>query len=279
MIDISRNLENEQAEKRKRKFLRNKSVQVALKKLPKEIQEKIKKLIEEVIPKLNELSQRDAVTIMDLLIKSMESNEMISILKKLEEADIRDIQKLAKILETWGIYEISSTTEHIRNRLEVINNFEEVINNIKALEYKDIHKLLEKNLWILNDNYTLYSSNKTLKTVLNRKINKKFKGYEKNRPDIIVKTIFDNVLIIELKRPSHKVVSEDFTQVSKYKTIIESNQPNAKSIDCYLIGNEFDEAVRSPDYEKIRIYLKSYSEILQEAKERYKEILNILKGD
>ena len=67
--------------------------------------------------------------------------------------------------------------------------------------------------------------------------------------------------------------------MSKYKTIITSNKPNAKLIECYLIGNEFDEAVRNPEYEKISIYLKSYSEIVQEAKERYKEILEILKGE
>lgn len=279
LIEICRNLEKGQAEERKKKFLQNRNVQTALKKLPKEIREKIKKIIEEVIPKLNELSQTDAVTIMDLLIKSMESNEMVGILKRLEEADIGDIQKLAKILETWGIYEISSVTELIRNRLSVIDKFEEVIGNIDALEYRDIHKLLEKNLWVVNDNYTLYVSNKALKTILEGKIGRKFKGHEKDRPDIIVKTLFDKVLIIELKRPSHKIISEDFAQVSEYQTIIKANQPNAKVIECYLIGNEFDESVRNPDYEKIRIYLKSYSEVLQEARERYKEIINILKEE
>ncbi len=279
LIEISRNIEKEQADERKMRFLQNRTVQASLKKLPKDIQDKIKKLIEEVIPKLNELSQNDAITIMDLLIKSMESNEMISVLKKLEEADIKDIQKLAKILETWGIYEISSTTEHIQKKLSVIDKFEEVIAKITALEYEDIHKLLEKNLWLLNDNYTLYSSNKSLKNILEKKILIKHKKHEKDRPDIIVKTLLDKIIIIELKRPSHKIVSEDFTQISKYKTIITSSYPNAKLIECYLIGNEFDETVRSPDYEKIEIYLKSYSEVLQEAKERYKEILNFLKSE
>ena len=279
LIEISRDLEKEQADERKRKFLQNKTVQSALKKLPKEIQEKIKKLIEEVIPKLNELSQTDAVTIMDLLIKAMESNELVGILRKLEEADITDIQRLAHILETWGIYEITSTAEHIRYRLSVIDKFEEVIGNINSLEYKDIHKLMENNLWLLDDNYTLYASNKSLKSFLKNKVAKEFKEHEKDRPDIIVKTLLDKVLIIELKRPSHRIVSTDFAQVSKYKTIITSNKPNAKLIECYLIGSEFDEAVRNPEYEKIGIYLKSYSEIIQEAKERYKEILEILKGE
>lgn len=279
LIEISRNLENEQSGERKKRFLQNINVQSTLKKLPKEIQEKIRKLIEEVIPKLNELSQKDAITIMDLLIKSMESSEMVSVLKKLGEADINDIQNLARILETWGIYEITSTVEHIRYRLSVIDKFEEVIGNIKSLEYKDIHKLLEKNLWLLNDNYPSYASNKSLKTFLKNKLNKKFKEHEKDRPDIIIKTLLGNVLIIELKRPSHQIASTDFAQVSKYKTIITSNKPNAKLIECYLIGNEFDEAVRNPEYEKIGIYLKSYSEIIQEAKERYKEILNNIQGE
>jgi len=276
LIEISKNLEKEQAEERRKKFLGNRNIQASLKKLPKEIQEKIKKLIEETIPKLNELSQRNATIIMDLLIRAIESNEMLSILKKLEEADIKDIQKLAKLLQRWGIYEINSTTEHIQYRLGVIDKFEQVIGNIKSLEYKDIHKLLEKNLWLLNDNYSLYASNKSLKTILDNKVSKKFKKHIKDRPDIIVKTLIDKFLIIELKRPSHKIGSQDFAQVSQYKTIIASNQPNAKFIECYLIGSEFDEAVRNPDYEKIGIYLKSYSEILQEAKERYKEILNVL---
>lgn len=279
LIEISRNLEKEQADERKRKLLQNKNVQSALKKFPKEVQEKIKKLIEEVISKLNELSQKDAVTIIDLLIRSMESNEIVGILRKLEEADPKDIQKLANILETWGIYEITSTAEHLRYRLSIINKFEEVIGNISSLEYKDIHKLLEKNLWLLNDNYTLYASNSSLKTILKNKLDKKFEEHAKDRPDIILKTLIDKVLIIELKRPSHRIVSTDFAQVSKYKTIITSIKPSAKLIECYLIGSEFDEAVRNPEYEKISIYLKSYSEIVQEAKERYKEILEILKGE
>jgi len=278
LIEISRDLENEQAEERKKKFLQNKSIQANLKKLPTEMQEKIKKLIEEVIPKLNELSQKDAITIIDFLIKSMESSEIVSILKKLEEADTGDIQKLANILGTWGIYEITSTAEHIRYRLSVIDKFEKVIENIKSLEYRDIHKLLENNLWLLNDNYTLYASNNTLKNTLSNKITKKIKGHEKDRPDLIVKTSSEKVIIIELKRPSHKIVSKDFAQVSEYKNIIKTSQPNAKLIECYLIGNEFDEAVRSPDYEKIDMYLRSYSEIVQEAKERYKDILSIIHG-
>jgi hypothetical protein len=279
LIEISRNLEKDQADERKRKFLQNKSIQSALKKLPKEIQEKIKKLIEEVIPKLNELSQKDAALIIDLFIKAIESNELISVLKKLEEADKKDIQNLANILEIWGMYEITSMLEHIRYRLSVINKFEDVIVNINSLEYKDIHKLLEKNLWLLNDSYTLYASNNTLKTYLENKLNKKFKEHEKDRPDIILKTLLDKVLIVELKRASHKINSGDFAQVSRYKTIITGNKPSAKLIECYLLGNEFDEAVRNPDYEKIGIYLKSYSEIVQEAKERYKEILEILKRE
>ena len=276
LIEISRNLEDEQAEERKRKLLENRSVQSTIRRLPKEIQNKFRKLIEELIPKLNELPQEKAIAIIDLLIKSMESNEMVQILRSLEEADEKDISKLANILETWGIYEISSTTEHIRQRLTIIDKFEKVIGNIKALEYKDIHKLIEPNLWLLNDNYNLYSSNKTLKTVLENKIIKRFIEHKKDRPDIIVKTLLSKVIVIELKRPSHKVVSKDFAQVSEYLTIIKRNQPGADLIECYLIGNEFDDSVRNPDIEKMKIYLKSYSEILQEVKSRYKEILNII---
>lgn len=47
-------------------------------------------------------------------------------------------------------------------------------------------------------------------------------------------------------------------------------------MDACMHANEFDEAVRDPEQEKIGIYLLSYFEVLQQAREKYKELLDKL---
>jgi hypothetical protein len=181
-------------------------------------------------------------------------------------------------LQNWGLYEINVVIEHFKSRLTVISKFEQLIEKIETLEYPDIHKLFEKDLWLLNDEYRLFASNKQLKTILEKEIQTSAKKHAKERPDLIIKSFGDKLVIIELKRPSHKIGAEDYTQIKKYKTIIKKHSPNITQIECYLIGNSFDETIRDPEDAKIGVYLKSFSEILQLAKEKYKELLSKLSG-
>lgn len=280
LIEICRRLEKEQAEGRKRKILESPEFKKMLLRIPKEIrsdvENKVKKMIEELVPKLNELPPTKAEAVIQVISKLVESGEMITLLEKIEEASKEDVKRLSKTLQDWGIYEVNIVVEHFKSRLAVISKFEKLIENINTLEYPDIHKLFEKNLWLLNDEYRLYASNKQLRKLLNKEIQNKYKKHSKDRPDLIVKSFGKKVIIIELKRPAHKVCAEDYTQIKKYKTIIKKHSPNISQIECYLIGNSFDEAIRDPEDEKIGIYLWSYSEILQKAKEKYLELLSKL---
>lgn len=277
LIEIAKRLEKEQEEARKVKLFKHKSVQALLRGLPKEIRKRVIDLVESIIPKLNNLSDDDTEIVLQIVIKAAESGAIIEILKKIKEAAPVDIKRLADLLNEWGIYEISAISELIKHRLEILEEFEILVNGMDTLEFPTIHKLIENNLWLLNDNYRLYSSNKSLKIILEEEINKKFKNHEKDRPDLVCKTLLNRVVIIELKRPGDLVTSEHFAQQAKYKNIIQQNAPSYKIIESYLIGRKYDEAVRNPEFEKIGMYLKSYSEVVQEAKERYREVLDILK--
>lgn|GEM_PF-5792785 len=84
--------------------------------------------------------------------------------------------------------------------------------------------------------------------------------------------MINNLAIIELKRPSHEIEAADNAQLVQYKTIVREHQTNYIVINSYLVGRKFGEAVRDRDLEKAGIFLKSYSEIVKEARERYKEI-------
>ena len=280
LIEICRRLEAKQADERKKKILQSDEFQKMLVKLPTEVRgdvrDKVKGMIENIAPYLNECSPRRAETIVKALLKIIESGEMITILEKLEQAGERDIKQLAEHLTSWGLYEINTVIEHVKTRLTIISKFEKLLEQLETLEYPTIHKLFENNLWLLDDDYRIYSSNKQLKTVLENKIKPKFSKHEKERPDLIVKSSREDVIIIELKRPKHIIDRNDFAQISGYTSIVKNHLPNTKTIKSYLIGNEYDETVRNPDYSKIGIFMLSYLDVLQQAKERYKELLGKL---
>lgn len=279
LMEIAKRLERDQEKARKEKLLKHSSVQTLLKGLPKEIRKRVIDLIEGIIPKLNDLSDADAETVLQIVVKAAESGAIIEILKKIKEAAPSDIMRLAELLNEWGIYEISAISELIKRRLDILEEFEILVNSLETLEFPTIHRLIENNLWLLNDNYRLYSSNKSLKKILEDEIEKKFKKHKKERPDLICKTLLDKTVIIELKRPAELVTPDHFTQLTIYNNVVKHYSPGYRIIECYLVGSKYDEAVRNPEYENIGIYLKSYSEVVQEAKERYREVLEILKSE
>lgn len=282
LIDISREIENKQAKERIKKINQNPNVQRILKNLPKPLREKFEEAIKAIIPKLNNLSDDNANTIIEFITRLAETESMLQILEKLNEANVEDIEKLSKLLEEWGVYEITALSTLIKNRLEVIKKLSEMINTPATKEYPDIHKILDKNLWLLDDNYKLYSSNQQLKTILEKELLSKYKNHDAKRPDIICKNLLGRYVVIEIKRPSYRIQYEDYPQVMLYNNILKNNFPNAEKLDCYLIGKQYDPSMsKEPTIQgKVTIYLKSYSEIVEEAKKRYEEILQIFeKGD
>ncbi|MDH7604059.1 MAG: ATP-binding protein [Melioribacter sp.] len=284
LIKISRELEKKQADERIKRINQNPNIQRILKNLPKPLREKFEDAIKTIIPRLNNLSDDNANTIIEFIARLAETESMLQILESLNKASARDIENLSKLLEEWGIYEITALSNLIKNRLEVIKKINEMINSSSTKEFPNIHKILEKNLWILDDNYKLYSSNQQLKTILQKELldKNKHKLLDKNkriraRPDLICKNLLDRYLVIELKRPSYNITIKDYPQVMLYNNILKNNFPNSEKLDCYLIGKKYDSSMsKEPTIQgKVTIYLKSYNEIIEEAKRRYEEILKI----
>ena len=277
--EIVKEIEEQTAKQRKKRILKDKRFTAALKRLPPHMQEYVLNLINTIIPKLKRLPAEDADFVLTLILKASESSEFLEILKKMDEAGAEDIGRLAALLQDWGVYEITAITELIKRRLSVIDQFETFAKDIETLEYEQIHKTLESNLWLLDDNYKLYGSNRTLKKILDQEIQKRFKRHERDRPDLICKELMDKLVIIELKRPSHEIVADDMAQLTQYKTIVREHSPGYRVIESYLIGRRFDEAIRDRDLEKAGYFLRSYSKIVSEARNRYREIIKILEQE
>ena len=275
--EISRELEKNQTQERINKIEQNPNIQRILKDLPEELRKKFEVAIKIIVPRLNNLSDENAIVIIEFISRLAETESMLQIIEKINDADSKDLEKLSKLLDEWGIYELTEVATLIKNRLKVIRKINEMINDPITKEFPDMHRVLENNLWILNDSYKLFSSNRQLKTILDKEVLSKYQEHSEKRPDVICNSLLNNYLVIELKRPSYKITVDDYPQVMLYNNILKSNFPNAEKLDCYLIGKEYDSTMsKEPTMQgKVTIYLRSYNEIIEEAKKRYEEVLKI----
>ena len=280
--NISRELEGKQEKERIAAAEKNPTIQRALKHLPPELRARFEESIHSLIPKLNNLGDADASNILEFIARLAETESMRKILERIREADQADLEQLAKLLDDWGIFEITSLSSLIKSRLEVIGTLETLINNVGTKEFPDLHKILEKNLWILDDNFRYYSSNQQMRTILDEHVMKQYAGKEGLRPDFICKTLLEKHVVVEIKRPAHVMAYQDASQLLGYAHMIKQQFPQTEELQCYLIGKQFDPALSTREpmtHGRVVVICRSFGEVVEGAKRRYEEILKIFQEE
>jgi len=194
------------------------------------------------------------------------------------QADNDDIEKLTTLIKDWGLRQINSITEIITDQINIIKKLEEMMDSDKTLEI-EVHKLIEGNLWLIREGLELWASDKPLKKLLEKDFDKRYKENESERPDLVCcsRNEGSEAVILEFKRPKVRVIMDHVTQALRYEAIIKSHRPNI-SFDTYVIGREYAPDVLATK-EKLaagKLYLWSFSEILQRSRARFEKILETL---
>jgi hypothetical protein len=243
--------------------------------LPSFSQKAAEKTIKDAIRTIK-YNEKDVMkTIVELSIKSYEQNEVYEILKKLNNARNEDITKLAAALQQWGIKEVADILTLLQQRFKVLDAFEEMINDKKTLELKGTHAVLQDNLWIVDERYEWYISNKSLKTISDNILNSSYSGKNTSkRPDLFIK-MQENVLmrneflILELKKPGQKITFENKAQGERYANIINKSFTKEAFFNVYIVGSEYEEGIQRESIAgTIRTIAMSYQELVQEARAR-----------
>jgi len=243
--------------------------------LPSFSQKAAEKTIKDAIRTIK-YNEKDVMkTIVELSIKSYEQNEVYEILKKLNNARNEDITKLAAALQQWGIKEVADILTLLQQRFKVLDAFEEMINDKKTLELKGTHAVLQDNLWIVDERYEWYISNKSLKTISDNILNSSYSGENTSkRPDLFIK-MQENVLmrneflILELKKPRQKITFENKAQGERYANIINKSFTKEAFFNVYIVGSEYEEGIQRESIAgTIRTIAMSYHELVQEARAR-----------
>ena len=259
------------------KILKSENIESRLNSLPSGVRGKAKELISTLVSKMKEREEQEIIDFAECILQYFESNVLKELLDSILQADSSDVEKLADLISEWGVRDVADVANLIRQHIQIIQKLKELVNNKNTPE-KHLHKLFEKNLWLLDDKYKLWESNKSLKTILGEHLDKKFEKQKHLRPDLVCLISQDEAVVIEFKNPSVIITTRDFAQTMEYKGLIQKQMPNINKTTTFIIGKKYHESIRAnkSDQEKAGNFLMSYLEVLSNAESKYRDILKIL---
>lgn len=216
------------------------------------------------------------------------STVAIEALKSLANEPIHDVKKLTEILENYNLSTVNSLVTLVTSRLSFIDTFEQLILSDEAYERRgndSVHQQLRRNIWLLNRNYTVLHDDVTLKRIIWNEYQKEATGNNLNkRPDflcMIRESDPDEILVlIEIKRPSVKLKFGMIDQINEYRSILKKHSGQKhKKFRAYLIGRELDDSLQDNPFKESGIIVKTYTDIIGEARRFYKEYRDIIDKD
>ena len=245
-----------------------------------------------------------------LLKETFENNpeSLLPILSEFSKLTTARIEELREILEHTTLTRLISVGKEIGDRIEFINGLNALIfdraTKRRLLERRQLHRILAHETWIFGEGWSLTGDDDCLNVVLKNHLKLLGRDVESTGdktiyredgsvaiPDLVLGRQLETSeneythLVVELKRPKHKLNDDDVTQLRSYASAITKDerfdQPNS-TWEFWLVGNEVkdtvDEARRQQhlpfgvvqNSEKYRLIVRTWAEILGDARHRLK---------
>lgn len=216
--------------------------------------------------------------IVSVILDALERTDYRTVLEYIHEAEHSDISKLAEVLAEFGLAEIAIVGDQAKSRLEFLDQFE-LLCQKKETDEKLIHSSLENNLWIFGIQYSVFSSNKTLKRQVEDCLGQKYTGKRASkRPDLMLSVNYANeYLLIEFKRPSHSLKHEDYQQATGYRNdFIPFTNANIKVL---LIGGKRGSDLPPSHNQEPNTNIMIFDEIISNSRNQLNWLLTSLGGE
>lgn len=256
------------------------------------------------------------------LLKVAVANEPSSvpeILDQLMPLPKREQDDLARLLVRTSMSKLIAANTTLTNRLDFLAVLREMVfdtsTSKRVKERKELHRILEKELWVFGDEYALLASDKGLDEVLARHLEvlrppgskrKRAKSTAVRRADG-TRGIVDLMLsqqrrgvdqrehlVVELKRPSVTITQVEAAQIKSYADAV-ATDPQFTAInvhwDFWIISSDLDSTVsrdatqlnlpngQIAAWGNIRIWAKTWSQVIDECETRLRHFRDALEYD
>lgn len=209
--------------------------------------------IEKLVKRFLGESDERITTVVNVMLDALEKDEYWQVLKHIDDCKDADVETFASALEEFGLLDMVMMANQAQHRLQLLDNLDILIRNPDSLE-QSVHKVIEKNIWILGYEYSLVTSNKTLKKTVEDHSNAEFRGKRAaKRPDMFLgQNLRGGYLLIEFKRPSKTITRDDQNQAAKYRDDLEAK---FGQIRILMLGKGRDvAALQQNDPPRLEVY-------------------------
>ncbi|WP_418344862.1 hypothetical protein [Rhodococcus pyridinivorans] len=233
---------------------------------------------------------------------------LLPILKKFTKLSSARITELSELLERTTLTHLISMGREVTDRIDFIHGLNALLfdkmTKKKTLERKQLHRILANETWVFGEEWSLTGDDERLHEVLRKYLEKLGLNVELADkapivredgrdaiPDLVLGRQLETRenhyahLVVELKRPNHKLTDDDVSQLRSYASAITNDerfdQPNSRW-EFWLIGNETTTSVdeqREQDNlsygvvqssKKYKLIVRTWAEVLGDAEHRLK---------
>lgn len=180
--------------------------------------------------------------IVNVLLEALERSDYRILLEHIADTSPSDVAGIADRLSDFGLAEMAFLVQQAAARQVFLDQLDTLARESATTEAV-MHKALERNLWVIGPEYSLFSSNSTLRRQIKDVLGKTYTGDKADkRPDLLLnENLNGQYLLIEFKRPSHALNHADYVQAIGYRH--ELSKYLSSPIRVLLIGGS-----RSPDF-------------------------------
>jgi hypothetical protein len=156
--------------------------------------------------------------VVNVLLEAMERSDYRILLEHIAEATPGDVAGVAERLDEFGLAEMAFLVQQATARQVFLDQLDALARDAATTEAV-LHKALERNLWVFGPEYSLFSSNSTLRRQVEDVLGKTYTGDKADkRPDLLLnENLGGQYLLIEFKRPSHALNHDDYVQAIGYR--------------------------------------------------------------
>jgi len=193
--------------------------------------------------------------------------------------------RLIETFEIWDVIEAREILRLVKGRIANIEQFEKLV-KINAREKPTLHKYFWKWPWLLDPTWTRWQDEVQFSELLREKYPEEELNEQNRRIDFVCIGTGDTVHVIELKRPGYVVKSKDFDQLLSYVEFVRDRLGNVaergyRDAAGYLVAGEVSDdretRAKMRMYEKNRMYVKQYSDLISVARRLHAEFEDRLK--
>ncbi len=227
------------------------------------------------------------------------------------------IDEFRHLIERTSLIAMLDAMSLVTGRLEFLAGLElllfETDHAKQVLERTHLHPIVENSPWLFGEEFSMHVSDQTLTTLLKAHLDlleraelvsepvTDLRGIQLRRIDFMFGRAIElnrghrEHLVVEIKRPTTVIGRSEIAQIEDYaEAVVRDNRFDSPSVrwEFVLLGTELDEHAKRRANQRdkprglihdgdnsVRVWVKSWAEILQECKHRLKFIRNQLQYD